>query len=60
MHRRVQVEIEWLLALAADPRIVELAPFTASQIDTLKAIAAISAWTTARGSRRSRPPPITT
>jgi adenylosuccinate lyase len=22
MHRRVQVEIEWLLALAADPRIV--------------------------------------
>jgi adenylosuccinate lyase len=40
MHRRVQVEIEWLLALAADTRIVELAPFTASQIGTLKAIAA--------------------
>jgi adenylosuccinate lyase len=39
MHRRVQVEIEWLLALAADTRIVELAPFTASQIGTLKAIA---------------------
>ena len=34
MHRRVQVEIEWLLALAADTRIVELAPFTAGQITT--------------------------
>jgi adenylosuccinate lyase len=39
MHRRVQVEIEWLLALAADTRIVELPPFSASQIGTLKAIA---------------------
>jgi adenylosuccinate lyase len=39
MHRRVQVEIEWLLALAADPRIAELPAFSASQIDTLKAIA---------------------
>jgi adenylosuccinate lyase len=39
MHRRVQVEIEWLLALAADPRIVELPAFNAGQIDTLKAIA---------------------
>ena len=39
MHRRVQVEIEWLLALAADPLIVELPPFNAGQIDTLKAIA---------------------
>ena len=40
MHRRVQVEIEWLLALAADTRIVELPPFTASQVGTLKAISA--------------------
>jgi adenylosuccinate lyase len=39
MHRRVQVEIEWLLALAADSRIVELPPFSASQVGTLKAIA---------------------
>ncbi|WP_158755250.1 adenylosuccinate lyase [Dyella sp. S184] len=39
MHRRVQVEIEWLLALAADPRIVELPAFNAGQIDMLKAIA---------------------
>ncbi|MFC5743391.1 adenylosuccinate lyase [Dyella tabacisoli] len=40
MHRRVQVEIEWLLALAADPGIVELAPFSPAQIAQLKAIAA--------------------
>ena len=39
MHRRVQVEIEWLLALAADARIVELPAFTPAQIATLKAIA---------------------
>jgi adenylosuccinate lyase len=39
MHRRVQVEIEWLLALAADSRVVELPAFNAGQIDTLKAIA---------------------
>jgi len=39
MHRRVQVEIEWLLALAAEPKIVELPPFNATQIATLKAIA---------------------
>ncbi|HEY0197754.1 MAG TPA: adenylosuccinate lyase [Rhodanobacter sp.] len=40
MHRRVQVEIEWLLALAADPSIAELPPFDTKQIETLKAIAA--------------------
>ena len=40
MHRRVQVEIEWLLALAADARIVELPAFTPAQIAALKAIAA--------------------
>ncbi|OOG55860.1 adenylosuccinate lyase [Rhodanobacter sp. B05] len=39
MHRRVQVEIEWLLALAAEPKIAELPPFNASQVATLKAIA---------------------
>ena len=39
MHRRVQVEIEWLLALAADPTIAELPAFGASEIRTLKAIA---------------------
>jgi adenylosuccinate lyase len=39
MHRRVQVEIEWLLALAAEPNIVELPAFDASQVATLKAIA---------------------
>jgi adenylosuccinate lyase len=39
MHRRVQVEIEWLLALAAEPKIAELQPFGAAQIAILKAIA---------------------
>ncbi|MGC1550424.1 MAG: adenylosuccinate lyase [Rhodanobacter sp.] len=40
MHRRVHVEIEWLLALAADKGIVELPAFAAAQIEQLKAIAA--------------------
>jgi adenylosuccinate lyase len=39
MHRRVHVEIEWLLALAAEPKIVELPSFDAAQVATLKAIA---------------------
>lgn len=39
MHRRVQVEIAWLLALAADLRIGELAPFSAAQVAQLQAIA---------------------
>ncbi len=38
MHRRVQVEIEWLLALAAEPGIAELAAFNAAQVVALKAI----------------------
>jgi adenylosuccinate lyase len=40
MHRRVHVEIEWLLALAAEPAIAELPAFAPAQIATLKAIAA--------------------
>ncbi|WNL48033.1 adenylosuccinate lyase [Dyella sp. BiH032] len=40
MHRRVHVEIEWLLALAADPGIVELPAFSAAQVAQLKDIAA--------------------
>jgi adenylosuccinate lyase len=39
MHRRVQVEIEWLLALAAEAKIAELPAFNAAQIATLTAIA---------------------
>ncbi|CAM5275519.1 adenylosuccinate lyase [Rhodanobacter lindaniclasticus] len=39
MHRRVQVEIAWLLALAAEPKIAELPAFDAGQVATLKAIA---------------------
>jgi adenylosuccinate lyase len=39
MHRRVQVEIEWLLALAAEGAIAELPPFSGAQVDQLRAIA---------------------
>jgi len=39
MHRRVQVEIEWLLALAAEPGVAELPPFSGAQVDQLRAIA---------------------
>jgi adenylosuccinate lyase len=38
MHRRVQVEIHWLLALAEHPGIVELPAFSAVAIDKLSAI----------------------
>jgi len=38
MHRRVQVEIAWLLALAAEPQIVELPAFAAAQTAQLEAI----------------------
>ena len=40
MHRRVHVEIEWLLALGAEPAIAELPAFAPAQIATLRAIAA--------------------
>ena len=36
---RVKVEVEWLLALAAEPGIVELAPFSAAAIARLRALA---------------------
>ncbi len=39
MHRRVHVEIEWLLALAAEPGIAELPPFTETQVKQLHTIA---------------------
>ncbi len=39
MHRRVQVEIAWLLALAAEPGIAELPAFSDAQVTTLKTIA---------------------
>ena len=31
---RVKVEVEWLLALAAEPGIVELAPFSAADVSS--------------------------
>ena len=40
MHRRVQVEIAWLLALAAEPGIAELPAFAEGQVAALQAIAA--------------------
>jgi adenylosuccinate lyase len=49
MHRRVQVEIEWLLALAAAPDVPELAPFAPAQITALRALA--SSFGTAEGER---------
>lgn len=36
---RVRVEVEWLLALAAEPGIVELAPFAAGAVERLHALA---------------------
>jgi adenylosuccinate lyase len=36
---RVRVEVEWLLALAAEPGIVELAPFSAAAAQRLRALA---------------------
>ncbi|PJK01221.1 adenylosuccinate lyase [Lysobacteraceae bacterium NML91-0213] len=39
IRARVRVEIEWLLALAAEPGIVELAPFGDDAIARLRAIA---------------------
>ncbi|HYG05796.1 MAG TPA: adenylosuccinate lyase [Stenotrophomonas sp.] len=39
IRARVKVEIEWLLALAAEPGIVELAPFPASAVQALRALA---------------------
>jgi len=38
IHARVRVEIEWLLALADDPGIPELAPFTPAQTARLRAL----------------------
>jgi len=39
IHARVKVEVEWLLALAADPAIVELEPFDAAAANRLRALA---------------------
>ncbi len=39
IRARVRVEVEWLLALAAEPGIVELAPFSAGAQQRLRALA---------------------
>lgn len=49
MHRRVQVEIAWLLALAAESGIAELPLFEPAQVERLKAIA--SGFAVADGAR---------
>jgi adenylosuccinate lyase len=38
IHARVRVEVEWLIALAAEPGIVELAPFSTAAITRLRAL----------------------
>lgn len=40
IRARIKVEIEWLLALAGEPGIVELAPFSAAAAARLRALAA--------------------
>ena len=40
IRARVRVEVEWLLALAAEPGIVELKPFPATAVARLRALAA--------------------
>ncbi len=49
MHRRVQVEIEWLLALAAEPAIAELPAFDPEQVDHLRSI--VSGFSVEDGTR---------
>ncbi|MBK9219747.1 MAG: adenylosuccinate lyase [Uliginosibacterium sp.] len=38
IRNRVRVEIEWLMALAADPAIAEVAPFSAATLAELKSV----------------------
>ncbi|MBP6797451.1 MAG: adenylosuccinate lyase, partial [Luteimonas sp.] len=38
IHARVRVEIEWLIALAAEPAITELPAFDDAQVATLQAL----------------------
>src|SRR5690606_17464534 len=40
IRARVRVEVEWLLALAAEPGITELPPFAAPEAERLRALAA--------------------
>ncbi len=39
IRHRVHIEIEWLIALAAEPAIAELAPFSAQSVAELRALA---------------------
>jgi adenylosuccinate lyase len=57
MHRRVQVEVEWLIALS-DAGLDEFAPLSRPPALLLRLIARFSE-ADARPSRRSRPPTTT-
>jgi adenylosuccinate lyase len=39
IRARIKVEVEWLIALAAEPGVVELPPFSAAQVARLRAFA---------------------
>ena len=49
LKARMKVEVEWLLALAAEPGIIELSPFSAAAVARLRALA--SAFSTADAAR---------
>src|SRR3569832_244350 len=49
IRARVRVEVEWLLALAGEPGIVELQPFSTAAVDRLRALA--SGFSTADAAR---------
>jgi len=38
IHHRLRVEIEWLIQLASEPEIVELAPFSDAAVERLRAL----------------------
>lgn len=38
IHHRLRVEIEWLIQLATEPKIVELKPFSSAAVDRLRAL----------------------
>ena len=60
IRARVRIEIAWLLALADEPGIAEVPPFSAGAAATLHAAAASFRRPTPSGSRRSSARPTTT
>jgi adenylosuccinate lyase len=60
IRARVKVEVEWLLALAAEPGIGELAPLPGQAARACARSRTASHRRTRPGSRRSSAPPTTT